>query len=65
MQPIRSFVVRIYREGWLSVAGVIEDVSTGRARPFHNVLDLWAALRMTRRRKAARKAPPQGDDVVS
>jgi hypothetical protein len=64
MQPIRSFVVRIYREGWLTFAGVIEDVSTGRARPFHNVLDLWAALRMTRRRRAARK-PPDGDDAVS
>ena len=65
MQPIRSFVVRIYREGWLTFAGVIEDVSTGRARPFHNVLDLWAALRMTRRRRAARKASSDGDDAVS
>jgi hypothetical protein len=65
MQPIRSFVVRIYRDGWLTFAGVIEDVTTGRARPFHNVLDLWAALRMKRRRRVARKAPPEGDDAVS
>ena len=58
MTPIRSFVVRIYRQGRTGVAGVVEDVQSGRSRPFHSLAELWDALFTTRRRGARTEAPP-------
>jgi hypothetical protein len=52
MQPIRSFVVRIYRHDGRTVVGVVEDVRTGRSRSFRSLSGLWAAL--TRRWRAKR-----------
>jgi hypothetical protein len=52
--PIRSYVVRIYRQGRDGVDGVVEDVRTGRARPFHSIAELWAALRSPARRGGPR-----------
>ena len=45
MTSIRSYVVRIYRSGRAGITGVVEDVKTGRSRPFHSVTELWDALR--------------------
>jgi len=45
MQPIRSFVVRIYRQDRSGLAGTVEDVRTGRNRAFQSLAELWAALR--------------------
>jgi len=50
-QPIRSYVVRIYRQDRRSVAGVVQDVRTGKSRFFHSMADLWDAL-------TARRTPP-------
>ena len=58
MDPIRSFVVRIYRNGRGGLHGVVEDVKTGRSRPFHSIADLWAALRTTRRSPGHKDVPP-------
>jgi hypothetical protein len=55
---IRSFVVRIYRRhGRGGLDGVVEDVATGRSRPFHSIAELWAALRGTRRSPGRKDAP--------
>jgi hypothetical protein len=45
MTSIRSYVVRIYRSGRAGMTGVVEDVKTGRSRPFSSVNELWDALR--------------------
>ena len=58
MTPIRSYVVRIYRQGRGGIDGVVEDVKTGRARPFHSLVELWDALRTTRRGGARKDASP-------
>lgn len=44
MQPIRSYVVRVYRQDRRSIAGVVENVRTGKSRFFHSLADLWDAL---------------------
>ena len=44
MQPIRSFVVRVYRQGRSGFAGTVEDVKTGQSQPFRSTAELWAAL---------------------
>ena len=66
MQPIRSYVVRIYRRHSDHVDGVVEDVKTGQSRPFHSPADLWQALRGPWRRASAGAKrgsgnPPQHD----
>lgn len=55
MQPIRSYVVRIYRQDRRSIAGVVEDVRTGKSRFFHTLGELWTALRA--RRTSSRPDP--------
>jgi len=45
MHPIRSYVVRFYRRDRRVVAGLVEDVRTGRSTPFRSFADLLAVLR--------------------
>ena len=59
MQPIRSYVVRIYRQGRGGMDGVVEDVKTGKSAPFHSVAELWDALRAHLRRGGRKEAPPR------
>jgi hypothetical protein len=42
-----SYVVRIYRRGFRSLGGVVEDTRSGRAHAFRNVEELLALLRMS------------------
>ena len=68
MQPIKSFVVRIYRQDRDSIAGLVEDVRTGRSRPFRTLGGLWAALtrRWSRRgAEAADEASPALEETQS
>lgn len=56
MQPIRSYVVRIYRQSREGMDGLVEDVRTGKSRPFHSVAELWEVLRAPiRRTRSGRK----------
>lgn len=58
MQPIRSFVIRIYRQGKARVDGVVEDVKSGRSVAFHDSQELWRALHpRARARPPAAPAP--------
>ncbi|MFT3807025.1 hypothetical protein [Arenimonas sp.] len=57
MQPIRSFVVRVYRQGRSGFAGTVEDVKTGQSQPFRSTVELWAAL-FARPPKAPRRKKP-------
>jgi hypothetical protein len=60
MQPIRSFVVRIYRQDRSGLAGTVEDVKTGRHRAFQSLAELWAALRgRSRAAEPAAGKPPE------
>ena len=56
MTSIRSYVVRIYRSSRAGMTGVVEDVRTGRSRPFSSVTELWDALR-PRSQRATASAP--------
>ena len=53
-QP-RSFIVRIYRHGYSSLSGVVEDATTGTQEPFANLEELWEALKSMVRRKPRRR----------
>ena len=57
MQPIRSYVVRIYRQDRTGLAGTVEDVRNGRSRAFQSLAELWTALR-GRSRPVETAAPP-------
>jgi hypothetical protein len=60
MNPIRSFVIRVYRHTARDFAGVVEDVRTGQCRPFQGFAELWAALvRPASRPRKPRPAPPE------
>jgi hypothetical protein len=61
MQAIRSYVIRIYRSSRFGVAGVVEDVKTGKSRPFHSITELWDALRPRAQRE--RNDPRQTPDT--
>lgn len=41
----RSYVVRIYRRGYRSLSGVVEDTRTSGQRSFRNADELITALR--------------------
>ena len=58
MTSIRSYVVRIYRSGRVGMTGVVEDVRTGRSRPFSSITELWDALRPSRALRATAPADP-------
>ena len=62
--PFRPFVVRIYRRGRDGIDGVVEDVKTGRARPFHSIGELWDALRAPAKPNSPRRtdAPTPSND---
>ena len=67
MHPVRSFVVRIYRQDRRGIAGQVEDVRTGKSTFFQSFGGLWAVL-MGRARAPAEGAPPSAaahDDATS
>ena len=61
VQPLRSYIVRIYRQGARTLTGIVEDPRSGITRPFETPEDLWAALRAPRagrkRAKPRAKSP--------
>lgn len=44
MRELRSYVVRIYRQGAHSLAGVVEDPRSGASRRFETAYELWNLL---------------------
>ena len=67
MNPIRSYVVRIYRQDRRSIAGLVEDVRTGKATFFQSFSGLWDAL-TTRGRSSApadTEPAPSTDDAAN
>lgn len=40
----RSYVVRVYRRTARWFAGHVEDVRSGRVRPFRSAHELWSAI---------------------
>jgi len=65
MNPIRSYVVRIYRQDRRSIAGLVEDVRTGKSTFFQSFGGLWDALTTRSRPSAAADTdpPPSPDDA--
>ncbi len=53
MPVVRSYVVRIYRSSREGITGMVEDVKTGRSRPFSSINELWRGLRQRPVRPAA------------
>jgi len=45
MREPRSYVVRIYRQGFRTLCGVVEDTHSGGARAFRSAEELLALLR--------------------
>jgi hypothetical protein len=56
MRAPESYIVRVYRRGFRSMAGVLEHPATGRQRPFMGIQELWDLLRTSCR---APKRPPK------
>ena len=54
MEPIRCYVVRIYRKDRHGMAGIVEDVRTGKSRSFRSSDELWSALSRKRANRPAR-----------
>ena len=44
MKPIPSYVIRVYRRDAHAVAGLIENVRTGRSAPFQSLAELCDLL---------------------
>ena len=44
MKPIHSYVIRIYRRDARALAGLVENVRTGRACPFQSLAELCELL---------------------
>ncbi len=45
MREPRSYIVRIYRQGYRSLSGIVEDTHTSSQQPFRNTQELIALLR--------------------
>jgi hypothetical protein len=45
MRQPRSYIVRIYRQGYRTLSGIAEDALTSEVQPFRNVEELLALLR--------------------
>jgi hypothetical protein len=45
MREPRSYIVRIYRQGYRSLSGVVEDTHTSGGQPFRNTRELITLLR--------------------
>ena len=45
MREPRSYIVRIYRQGYRSLSGIVEDTHTSNQQPFRNIQELLALLR--------------------
>ncbi len=63
MRSPRSFIVRIYRRGFGSLSGIVEDSSSGEQRSFNSMAELWALFVAKLRRRArpsATTASPPG-----
>ena len=45
MREPRSYVVRIYRQGFRTLSGLVEDTRTGGKRPFRDLQELSVLLR--------------------
>lgn len=41
----RSYIVRIYRQGFRTLGGIVEDTHSGATRPFRSAEELLALLR--------------------
>lgn len=64
MNPIKSFVVRIYRQDRRGVAGLVEDVRTGKSWYFQSLSGLWSAL-CSRRPAPLPPAAPATEEPTS
>jgi hypothetical protein len=45
MREPRSYIVRIYRRGYRSLSGIVEDTLTSSKQPFRNTEELMVLLR--------------------
>jgi hypothetical protein len=60
MREPRSYIVRIYRQGYRSLSGIVEDAQSGGRRPFRNTRELSVLLRAS-----ISPAPPIGRKAKS
>lgn len=58
MRQILHFVIRVYRRDTEVFAGLLEDVQSGRSRPFQSLAELCELL-------AARKPRPRARDSAT
>lgn len=54
MRVPRSYIVRIYRRGFRTLSGVVEDTRTNTQQSFSNVEELLATLRAPNSRAPSR-----------
>ena len=59
MREPRSYVVRIYRQGFRALSGVVEDTHTGGKRSFRDLRELSVLLRERISRDPASERKPK------
>jgi hypothetical protein len=59
MRQPRSYIVRIYRQGFRSLAGMVEDTRSGGGRPFRSAEELLALLRVPAGQPPRRRGNPR------
>ena len=64
MQPLGTYIVRIYRHGARGLAGILEDPRSGTARSFETMEDLWRLLCAPGIKSARRKRRGQAPLTV-
>ena len=58
MRQPRSYVVRVYRRGFRTLGGIVEDTVTGAQRPFRDADELIALLTRPLRRGSPSRTNP-------
>ena len=44
MEPLGTYVIRVYRQDAAGMTGMVESVQSGEQQPFHRPEELWRAL---------------------
>jgi hypothetical protein len=66
MREPRSYIVRVYRQGFRTLTGIVEDTRSSAKRPFRSAEDLLALLRrpIARPASAERRRKTRSTDQV-
>jgi hypothetical protein len=65
VRQLRSYIVRIYRQGFDKLWGTVEDPKTGSRHPFSNAAEVWELLRQPIRGVVKKRADVNPSKVTN